>query len=36
MKILDNLFSRYDQFALAVAAVLVVIRILRDRSRRPR
>jgi len=36
MRFLDNLLSKYDQFALGVAAVLIVIRILRDRSRRPR
>ena len=33
MELFNNLFSKYDQFALAVAAVLLVIRILRDRSR---
>jgi hypothetical protein len=36
MELFNNLFSKYDQFALAVAAVLVVIQILRDRTRRPR
>jgi hypothetical protein len=36
MQLFNNLFSKYDQFALAVAAALVVIQILRDRHRRPR
>jgi hypothetical protein len=36
MELFNNLFSKYDQFALAVAAVLVVSQILRDRTRRPR
>ena len=36
MQLFNNLFSKYDQFALAVAAVLLVIRILRDRMGRSR
>jgi hypothetical protein len=36
MQLFNNLFSKYDQFALAVAAVLLLIRILRDRRGRSR
>jgi hypothetical protein len=33
MRFLHNLFSRYDQWALAAAAVLLLINIIWDYSR---